>query len=135
MSPELFDPIFFGLKNHYPTESSDCYALAMVIYEVLSGRIPFSLSPNFAVPAKVLRGERPERPQGVWFTDDVWRILEDCWKPDPSHRPSVDYVFQILETSRFCPPGVDDPPVADSPAWTLSDLSIEECMDSETITL
>jgi serine/threonine protein kinase len=42
MSPELLDPKGFGLKDGRPTEHSDCYALGMLIYEVLSGQIPFS---------------------------------------------------------------------------------------------
>ena len=33
MSPELLDPPLFG-SNGRPTRESDCYALAMVIYEV-----------------------------------------------------------------------------------------------------
>ena len=37
MSPELFDPESFGLQEGRPTKASDCYALGMVIYEVLSG--------------------------------------------------------------------------------------------------
>ena len=76
MSPELLDPESFGLKKSRPTRESDCYALAMVIYEVLSGRTPFS--PSKAPLLKILRGIRPERPQGVqgaWFTDDIWGML------------------------------------------------------------
>jgi len=39
MSSELFLPQEFGPKKSCPTKSSDCYALGMVIYEVLSGRV------------------------------------------------------------------------------------------------
>ena len=34
MSPELLDPIHFGSESR-PTRESDCYALEMVIYEVI----------------------------------------------------------------------------------------------------
>jgi hypothetical protein len=91
MSPELFDPEMFGLKDRHPTRSSDCYALGMVIYEVLSGRVPFTRHNKYLAIAKILRGQRPERPQGAEgkrFTDNVWRILEGCWQPKPDCRSS-----------------------------------------------
>ena len=44
MSPELLDPERFGLQDGRPTKRSDCYALGMVILEVLSGKPPF---PNY----------------------------------------------------------------------------------------
>jgi serine/threonine protein kinase len=44
MSPELLDPDRFGRENGRPTKDSDCYALGMVILEVLSGKPPF---PNY----------------------------------------------------------------------------------------
>ena len=37
MSPELINPESCGLKKIRPTKESDCYALGMVVYEVLSG--------------------------------------------------------------------------------------------------
>lgn len=42
MSPELLHPEEFGFKHSRPTEKSDCYALGMVILEVLSGAPPFT---------------------------------------------------------------------------------------------
>ena len=61
MSPELIDPQRFGLEGSFPTTSSDCYALGMVIYETISGRVPFHELANMEVFAKVLRGGRPSR--------------------------------------------------------------------------
>jgi hypothetical protein len=100
MSPELLDPERFGSKNSRPTKESDCYALGMVIYEVLSGQVPFTLDRNFTVMRKVTGGERPVRPEGVkglWFTDDLWGILKQCWMPQPGDRPSIEAVLQCLE--------------------------------------
>ena len=37
MSPELLYPEKFGGSDGRPTKQSDCYALGMVVYEVLTG--------------------------------------------------------------------------------------------------
>jgi len=101
-SPELLAPQKFGLKESHPTKKSDCYALGMTIYEVLIGRTPFSEYSALSVTWKILEGERPTRPQGAegaWFTDAIWGTLEDCWKPQPSDRISVDAVLLSLKRS------------------------------------
>ena len=92
MSPELFAPDTFGLKESCSTKESDCYALGMVIYEVLSGQAPFSPQSNTVVILAIMRGERPRRPQGeegTLFTDGIWEVLERCWKPPPRERISA----------------------------------------------
>ena len=84
MSPELLYPENFDLEDSRRTKYSDCYALGMVIYEVLSGEVPFLHYGVFAVIAKVSKGERPGRPRGEvgkCFTDGIWEILEGCWRP------------------------------------------------------
>lgn len=142
MSPELLDPESFGLKDSRGTKSSDCYALGMVVYEVLSGHKPFyRCAVCLVVVHRVLRGERPERPQeieGEWFTGGIWGILEHCWKREPSDRPSINSVLQCLEeASKFwTPPSSSlmevDPPVPYSSAQTSSNLSIGWEQDSDT---
>jgi serine/threonine protein kinase len=99
MSPELFDPEKFGFKDCRPTKHSDRYAFGIVIYEVLSGKTPFSKDHDYHVVAKVIKGERPVRPRGAeggWFTDDVWDIVEGCWKPIPGDRPKIKDILHCL---------------------------------------
>ena len=106
MSPELIDPGSFDLKESRPTKESDCYALGMVIYEVLTGETPFSLHSTPLVIKKVLEGERPERPEGkegVLFTDDLWRLLGFCWKQKPVERTNAKNVLPCLEGTPSLP--------------------------------
>ena len=99
MSPELFHPERFGCKNARPTKESDCYALGMVILEVLTGRAPFPYCNNLVVLRKIVEGEHPDRPQGpkaVWFTDALWGLLKQCWSPKPKLRPTAEGVLERL---------------------------------------
>ena len=96
MSPELIDPGRFGSEDGRPTKESNCYALGMVILEVLTGQAPFPHYDTWRAILKVLDGERPERPQGaegVQLTDNVWQTLEQCWSPKPEFRPTVEAVL------------------------------------------
>ena len=100
MSPELIDPERFGLEDSRPTKESDCYAFGMVIYEVLSGRLPFASFIDMRVFLVVLRGERPERPdgpKGAWFTDGLWRMLNLCWEAKRDNRPKIEDILVCLE--------------------------------------
>lgn len=100
MSPELLHPDQFNLADSQPTKESDCYALGMVIYEVLSGQVPFAPLKNFVVARKVVDGERPARPEGVkgaWFTDELWATMELCWATQPENRPYIAAVLECLE--------------------------------------
>ena len=97
MSPELLYPQEFGFEHSQPTNKSDCYALGMVILEVLSEEPPFAGDRDVIVMRRVIGGERPERPKRAWFTDDLWRTLEQCWSPQPKDRPSVEAVLGFLD--------------------------------------
>jgi serine/threonine protein kinase len=100
MSPELLAPDNFDLEDSRPTKESDCYALGMVIYEILSGQVPFAPLKDFIVMRKVVDGERPGRPdgaKGVWFTDDVWETANLCWVAQAGNRPNIEAVLECLE--------------------------------------
>ena len=105
MSPELLDPE----QLYPPTKESDCYALGMVIYEVLTGQVPFAPLKDLIVIQMVIKGEHPQRlegEEGAWFTDDLWEMLNMCWEAQPRSRPSVEIVFTSLQRA--------------SEAWKLS---------------
>lgn len=97
MSPELIAPQQFGSKKSRPTRSSDCYAFGMVIYETVSGKLPFHKDTDYAISLKVVKGERP--PRGSRFTNRLWNMLGVCWKSQPNDRPSIEDVLQCLEAA------------------------------------
>ena len=135
MSPELFDP---EIQDHCATKCSDCYALGMVVYEVLSGHVPFYQFANQVISGKILRGDRPGRPQGaeeVWFTDEVWEVLGSCWATRPKSRPSIKDVLQCMEevSRSWKPPSPRSlavPSTADSLTWGSSDIITAESTDT-----
>jgi serine/threonine protein kinase len=139
MSPELFDP---ELPGNPRTKSSDCYAFGMVIYEVLSGHVPFHQYENLAVPVKVCGGERPTRPEGsegVWLMG-VWALLERCWTPRPNERPAIkDLLECLVEASRiWTPPSpqvVPSPSTADSSTWNPFDITLDPTTDGGEVGL
>ena len=80
-----------------PTKESDCHALGMVIYEVLSGKAPFAGLKDFIDIPKVVEGECPERPgvgEGLLLTDGLWEMLNQRWTTEPKSRPRVKAVFK-----------------------------------------
>ena len=103
MSPELLDPYHPDFKGGQRTKASDCYGLGMVIYEVLSGQVPFARYNNFIVARQIVSGEHPERPIRTWLTDDLWEMLRLCWSSRPIDRPTIGAVFECLKEA--------------SPAW------------------
>jgi len=120
MSPERIAPDQFGFKNSRPTISSDCYALGMVIYETISGNIPFHRDIDLTVFMKVVvKGEHP--PRGVKFTKSLWEMLEQCWATKPDDRPGIEEVLRCLEmTSNLSEPpspGVDEGMDGDEDDW------------------
>ena len=121
MSPELLYPEKFGLDG-LSTVQSDVYALGMVIYEVLSGQVPFATHQDPEVVFMILGGERPRRPEGDvgrLFTDEIWEVLRLCWNEQPGDRPGVkDVLIGLYGKS--------------PPSWLFSSIDEEVELDTDS---
>ena len=109
MGPELLVPENFGLDRTRLTKSSDCYALGMVIYETISGNVPFHEFMDMVVATRVIQGKHPSR--CAVFPEDVWTTMESCWTFQPHDRPGISDILQRLRaasnSSKSLSPGYD----------------------------
>ena len=139
MGPELLMPQQFGFDKCRLTEASDCYALGMVIYETISGKVPFHECMEMVVFARVMLGEHPSR--CVAFPEDVWKTMELCWTFQPHDRPGIADILQRLRavsnSSKSPSPRRDDEMDVDSDNqgplghFPTSDMIMAECSTSE----
>ena len=68
--------------------------------QVLCGHHPYvGIELDILVVNAIIEGVRPEKPEGaarLGFTENLWRILEQCWLEDRSARPSVEDILPYL---------------------------------------
>ena len=102
------------LRGAPPDERADVYSFGVLLYEIVSGRIPYdNLDSNQVVmgvicqmlprPALELEEEEPW-PQGVM------ELMRWCWSEAPADRPTFDQVLDALE------PLVDNHPEPGEPS-------------------
>ncbi|KAF9789441.1 kinase-like domain-containing protein [Thelephora terrestris] len=104
MAPEQVYPEKFGMQNSDAVEASDVYSFAMTVYEALTGTEPYAgTTGEGPLATSIVDNNRPPRPNdevaAKWLPDPVWEILEACWIPQPTSRPLIKGVHQVLEAS------------------------------------
>lgn len=91
LSPEMF-------RSQEWSPKSDVYAIGIVLWEVLSGKIPYAGTVNspqeFMI--KVLTGTRPDLSAVAGAGEDLIELLKKCWHAEPNDRPSMRRVYDIL---------------------------------------
>ncbi|KZT54923.1 kinase-like protein [Calocera cornea HHB12733] len=104
MAPERLYPESYGLKSSDSfTPASDIFAFGMVVYQLYAGRVPFHETQSaYGVFYKItIVGERPAHPgreaEERGLCDDMWAILEDCWKANGTDRPTSRELVERLE--------------------------------------
>ena len=130
MAPEQYYPEKFGLRTRRVSKQADIYAFGMVIYEVLTGRLPFGAEGyrSAEIMLRVIEGKRPREPEkaeDIGFGGGTWELVQQCWHQDREERPTVEKVsehFQrVAGTSLIVPPGrtipdfEEEAPIAPTP--------------------
>ncbi|GES83715.1 kinase-like domain-containing protein [Rhizophagus clarus] len=89
------DPKKFASSSYSLNKKSDVYSIGVLLWEISSGRPPFSNEYNrFRLPELILRGHRetpiPNTPK------DYEKVYTDCWKFEPDDRPDIHEVVTRL---------------------------------------
>jgi serine/threonine protein kinase len=95
MAPEV-------LKGAQHTQAADVYSLGLVLYEIVSGLLPFTEYTNQAgVRAAGASGRLPALPANT--PEEYARIVRACWDPVPLRRPRAldvaDDLFLLWQSS------------------------------------
>jgi len=92
IAPECFTSSLKGPQ-------SDVYSFAMTVLEIYSGQIPFwNIKSDPAVIMFVAKGGRPQRQDHPEIPSDLWALLEKCWDAEPSSRPTMARVHELLRS-------------------------------------
>lgn len=100
MAPELFDPESYARKHAWPTKQTDVYALAMVMFEVMAGYVPWGKESEHRIIYKVISGHRPQRTDPKPYrrhSDVIWKLMERCWDQDWRKRPTTTEILRQLK--------------------------------------
>ncbi|RGB36409.1 kinase-like domain-containing protein [Rhizophagus diaphanus] len=84
------------------TFASDIYSIAMIMWEISSGRPPFTnCEHNYNLAMDIVNGMRPKIISGTPLK--YKRLMEQCWDADPEKRPSIKAIGNMIkEINRLC---------------------------------
>jgi len=81
----------------YDDVQSPTYQLPYSLIQTFAGKFPFHDVSAPAVPAGIMDGKRPKRPDHPNLTDTLWELAERCWAETAQDRPEMKEVIETLE--------------------------------------
>ncbi|KAJ7342846.1 TKL/TKL-ccin protein kinase [Mycena albidolilacea] len=85
--------------------SSDIYAYGMTVLEIFMHEQPYNnIKHATEVVIRSAKGEKPPRPTANkvirrGLDDDMWELLCFCWATEPSQRPTIQQVLDLLSSA------------------------------------
>ncbi|KAI9216126.1 kinase-like domain-containing protein, partial [Blastocladiella britannica] len=94
-------PERYKRKANYRLEP-DAFAYAMVMYEVISGNLPFHEEHELEVIKDFIKdGDRPDAPTtAASYSPALWALVEQCWAQDFTTRPN--FVAIVARLDHLC---------------------------------
>ena len=90
LAPELLNG-----RGSY-SQATDIYAFGIIMWEISSAEKPFGeVDHDLQLALSIVKGLRPEITKD---TPPFYRdLLEKCWHPDPTKRPTAKEIFELTE--------------------------------------
>ncbi|GBB88340.1 hypothetical protein RclHR1_01490021 [Rhizophagus clarus] len=90
------EPQCFLQIGYVRDKSSDIYSLGVLLWEITSGRPPFSNYRNLELSCQI--GTNGLREDPIENTPSNYiKLYQKCWDENPVSRPAIDSVYDILE--------------------------------------
>jgi len=80
-------------KKHY-TEKADVFSFGIILWELLTRKMPYDDIEAFSIPLLVTRGDRPTLPKDA--PGDWKKLIKMCWHQRPNKRPTFKKVLHRL---------------------------------------
>ncbi|KAL6640842.1 hypothetical protein ACP70R_021965 [Stipagrostis hirtigluma subsp. patula] len=88
MAPEVI--------NHQPYDNkADVYSFAIVLWELMTSKIPYTSMTPVQAAVGVRQGLRPQLPENAH--PRLLNLMQRCWEAAPSNRPSFSDIISELE--------------------------------------
>lgn len=105
MAPELFEG-----KEH--DDKVDVYSFGMILWEMLSGNIPFKGKKNEEISYLVcVKNQRPSFP--ILTPTPLKQLITNCWNSDPKKRPSFEEIYKMFVSHKVKFNDTDDKAIDD----------------------
>ncbi|KZV84478.1 kinase-like protein [Exidia glandulosa HHB12029] len=86
---------------------ADVFSFALFGYEVFSGRVPFYETDPGEAGEFLIRNKRPPRPETDQLSDEVWTLIQRCWRKVTPARPTMDQASRRLRELRQAETGIN----------------------------
>ncbi|EGC38713.1 hypothetical protein DICPUDRAFT_148631 [Dictyostelium purpureum] len=123
---KLSNPIWLSpeiMRGEEYTEKADVYSFGIVLWEILTGQLPFDEYPvahssfMYQLEDEIMNGLRPSIPAGS--NADYVQLIKDCWQNDPLLRPTFpDIHLRLCQMAGITPTITTTPPPTNSPQLT-----------------
>ncbi|KZV84491.1 kinase-like protein [Exidia glandulosa HHB12029] len=87
---------WMGPERIVRTTYSDVFAFGVFMWELYENKIPLSYMDQIDAGIAIEDGVRPARPTTVSADDEMWDLMQKCWRQKPQSRPKMTKVAQLL---------------------------------------
>ena len=96
------------LEGKHPIKASDVYSFGIVMWEMLTYKLPWAQLSMYAIPGRVREGERPpildmasipgaNEPAASVVIPEYVALMKHCWAQNPKDRPCIETVCDRLD--------------------------------------
>lgn len=134
-SPYYTAPEVLEKETDY-NQSIDVYSYGIMMYEIITDLVPFHELPSqifdnpYLFSERVVVNEaRPIFPEDFKITEELKKLIQECWSPKPNKRPTFEEIFYKLAYDSGEPTNFKNLFENDDHKYYLEDVRQEEILN------